>query len=105
MKEKTKVIDYTNGCWGHSFYIDDEKTKTAHGFYSGLNFETINNGDLVFIYDTTNKTGAWIARVKKVENCRDPEDMFFCKYKTLKGFDDLHKEEKRTVEKLFNRYQ
>lgn len=99
----TKVVDFTIGVWGYNFYIDDKKYKTAHGFYS-IGGEKINNNDVVFIYDRKHE-GAWIARVKKVENCRNPEDMFFCEYKTLKGFEDLKENEKAEIEKCFNNYE
>lgn len=91
----SRFIDYTECCWGHSFVVDNKKECRAHGFYSAY----IKDGDLVY-QKPNDREGIWVARVYKVDNCNDPSDMFFCRYKTIKSERDLSKRELKMLEEI-----
>ena len=101
-KKDGRLIDYTEMCWGHAIVVDDRDSHKMHGWYSDMFFDGISNGDLIFQY---HKDGVWIARVHDVENCNDPGDMFFCKYKTIKSEKQLSKTELSELDRLLEKYR
>lgn len=91
----SRFIDYSECCWGHSFVVDDKKICRAHGFYS----QYIKDGDLVY-HKPKDREGIWLVRVYDVDNCNDPSDMFFCRYKTIKSDRQLSKRERKVLEEI-----
>lgn len=88
-KKKNKelnIINFGEGYWGRDIVYEENITKTIckmHGWYSNL-FGNMNNqlkiGSLVI--KKTNQ-GFWYGRVKKIEWCNDPKDMFFATIKSI----------------------
>lgn len=112
-KKKNKEINIVNfgkGCWGNDIVYDKNISKRVcqmHGWYDN-NFilcskskSKLQFGSLV-IKKTTH--GFWYGRIKKIEWCKDPDDMFFATVKTIYKDKMLSKEEMKYLEenKLVN---
>lgn len=102
--EEPYIIDFTENCWGHALYIDDNKSCKAHGFYEGLFCRCLKNKDIVFKFDKKSNS-IWVAKVYNVENCDDPRDMFFCRYKTVTSDKDLNNAEIEALNKRLDSYK
>ena len=97
-KKKNKrlnIINFDEGCYGKDILYDKNITKTIckmHGWYSNYAFSdnTLKVGSLVL---KKGKSGYWYGRVKKIEWCPSPNDMFFAKIKTIYKDTLLSKEE------------
>ena len=106
-KKKNKeinIINFGKGYWGNDIVYDKNISKRVskmHGWYDN-NFilcskskPKLQVGSLVI--KETNQ-GFWYGRIKKLEWCEDPRDMFFATVKTIYKDKMLSKEEIKYLE-------
>ena len=109
LKEKgLNIVDFTTPHWEHDFCVDSQKKRivSAHGWYSslGLFFYEKNKRQLVkgaIVVKHCKNGGYWFGRVKHIEWENDPQDMFFCKCKTIVKDRELSEAEYDYIQKTY----
>lgn len=105
-KKEINVVNFQCPHWGHDFCVDSQKKMlvTAHGWYSssiamGINKYQLKKGAIVV--KRCKNGGYWFGRVKSIEWANDPQDMFFCKCKTIVKDRQLSKAEYNYIQKNY----
>lgn len=89
--KRVNVIDYTNSCWGNSFYVNKER-KYGEGFYPKYLGNRPDEGTIIFKADAKNKK-IWIARLHNVRWYGNPDDAYTSEYTTIHEVSELTEEE------------
>lgn len=104
--KEINVVDFQYPHWGHDFCVDSQKKRlvTAHGWYSSFIAMDINKYQLekgAIVVKRCQNGGYWFGRVKSIEWANDPQDMFFCKCKTIVKDRQLSKAEYNYIQKTY----
>ena len=104
MKEKEiNVVNFQCPRWGHVFSVDSQKKMlvTAHGWYSSSRYGNTSLKKGAIVVKRGQNGGYWFGRVKSIEWANDPQDMFFCKCKTIVKDRQLSKAEYKYIQKTY----
>lgn len=103
LNKESSIINFKEGRWANDIVYDENIKKNTikmHGWYFDRSDLTENS-----LVIKKFKAGYWYGRIKKIEWCSDPNDMFFAVVKTITSKRMLSKNEWKYLEdnNLINR--